>query len=349
MSFRRNAVLAALTGFALAAAFVPAPALADRGTVDQVNLTTSLNIPRGVGNVLVVEKTLDLAAGEARHLRGRLEAVSSTTGTVAMNATLICKDQAGVKVGSSATSSRNHEGSDAPYKDVGHLPLYVDMLFVAPAAGTYKCGLYGLTDVSNATEYHLAVVTGGKTWLQVSNENQPGANWWRGPACSSTGDSATCTYLGTSAKADTFVFYNDGSTPVKWRHAPGTTSVQALADVTVTTCYKGTASCDGVPDSERLPRTSSSYSSVSFRMDVIQLDAAGSHTCRLTQTEPVTNKVSDEAHHYTAYLSLPSVPVDSSCGDQFLLRVYVKHLSGSPIKIDGQQSTSLTNGIMMNL
>ncbi|GLW33127.1 hypothetical protein [Actinoplanes regularis] len=328
---------------------VPAPALGDRGAVDQFNRTTSLDIPREGRNVLVVEKSLDLAAGEARHLRGRLEAVSSTTGTVAMNATLICNDQAGTKVGSSATSSRNHEGSDASYKDTGHLPLYVDMLFVAPAAGTYLCGLYGLTDVSNATDYHLAVVTGGKTWLQVSAEDQPGANWWRGPACSSSGDSVSCTYLGTSAKADTFVFYNDGSTPVKWRHAPGATAVQALANVTVTTCYKGTKSCAGVPESERLARTATSSSSVSFRMDVIQLDAAGSHTCRLTQTTPVTNKISDEAHHYVTYLSLPSVPVDSSCGDQFLLRVYVKHLSGSPIKIDGQQSTSLTNGIMMNL
>jgi hypothetical protein len=348
MRLRRCALTVALVG--LAAVLAPAPALADRGTVGEVRPQTSVTFDGTQGDVLVVETTLDLAAGESRHLRGRLEAVSSTTGTVAMNATLKCFSPQGSTVGPTSTSSRNHEGSDAAYKDEGHLPLYVDDLLVAPAAGRYRCGLYGRTASTSITGYRLAVVTGGKSWLQFSLQDQAGAGRWDSLPCSSVGDSPTCTYLGKGKAVDAFVFYNDGSTPLKWRHAPGATSVQALANVTVTTCYKLTASCDGVPEADREPRAPDSYSSVSFRLDVIQLDQAGSHTCQSTQTEPVTNKVRDEAHHYTSYLSLAAVPVNASCGDQFLLRVYVKHLSGSPIKIDGRQSsTSLTNGIMMNL
>jgi hypothetical protein len=355
-NLRRNIVTAALLG--LVAVLLPAPAMADKGLVDQYPLTTSLNIyPPATGQsaqyVKVVDTQLNLAAGESRHLRGRLETVSSTTGVVAFNAAVQCfATGSDARIGRLAVSSRNHEGSDASYAVTGHLPLLVDKLFTAPSAGSYTCGLYGLTASTSITGYHLAVVTGGKSYLQVSDVDQAGAGAWDSLQCNSKGNNTAdskCTFIGTSAKSDVFVFYNDGSTPKKWAYAPGTTTVQALANVTVTTCYQGTASCDGVPESERLPRTANSYSAVQFRLDVIQLGADNSHACYTAPATTVTNNVRDDAHHYTAYLGT-TVTVDPSCGSMFLMRVYVKHVSGSPVKIDGvQEPSSLTNGIMMNL
>ncbi|GIF05487.1 hypothetical protein [Actinoplanes siamensis] len=350
-NLRRTTAVLALAGIALA--LVPGSAQADRGPVGQAKPTTSITFRPGQGDVLVAAAKLEnLAAGESRRLHGRLEAVSSTTTVVAMNATIRCfADEARTQqIGVVSTSSRNHEGSDAPYAVTGHLPLLVDKLFTAPSAGTFHCGLFGRTDSTSNSDYNLAVVTGGKSYLEYSLQDQPGAGWWDSLPCDSQGTAATCTYIGTSTKTDTFTFYDDGSTVQKWAYAPGTTAVQALANVTVTTCYQGTASCKGVPAADQLPRTANSYTAATFRMDVIQLKTDNSHACKTTSTTPVTNKIRDDAHHYTANLSLASVPVDPACGNLFLLRVYIKHVSGSPLKIDGHQnSTSLANGIMMNL
>ncbi|WP_436521520.1 hypothetical protein [Actinoplanes sp. HUAS TT8] len=356
-NLRRNTVIAALLG--LVAVLLPAPAMADKGTVDQVSRTASLNIyPPAAGasatytNVITV--ALDLVAGEHRHLRGRLETVSSTTGVVAFNAAIWCTPSTDLtdEIGNRAVSSRNHEGSDASYAETGHLPLLVDKLFTAPYTGRFICSLNGLTASSSITGYHLGVVTGGKTYLQTSSDNQVGAGAWESLPCASQGNSqagSQCTFLGTGGKSDVFVFYNDGSTVKKWAYGPGVTKVQAYANVLVTTCYKSTASCDGVPESDRLARTANSYSAVQFRLDVIQLGTDNSHACYTPPATTVTNNVRDDAHHFTAFMNT-TVDVDPNCGQYFIMRVYVKLLSGSPIKIDGVQNTSsLTNGIMLNL
>lgn len=330
---------------------VLAPAVdarADRGTVSKYFPTRSVQFRDGDGDVLVVEKTLNLVAGDRRHLHARLEAVSSTKQIVAMNAVIKCF---GTGLIGQSTTSRNHEGSDGPYAEPGHLPLYVDLLVSVETAGTYRCGLYAKTSGNVSGGYNLAVVTGGQSWLEISDSPQYGADRWENPVCGSTGSEPSCTFVGPSNK-DSFVFYDDGTPKKKWTRAAGTSAVEALANVTVTTCYQGTSSCDGIPAGDQLPRPTggSSKSVISFRLDVLQLDVAGSHTCKTTQSPVETNNITDNAHHYTAYLSIPNVAVDKTCGDTFMMRVYVKHISGSGIKIDGQQgATSLTNGIMMNL
>lgn len=325
-------------------------AQADKGPVTRTTLGSPVNFAPG-GDRLIVGTTLNLVAGESRHLRGRLEATSSTTVIVAMNATLKCLG-GGAQVGISSTSSRNHEGSDTTsYAVDGHLPLYADLLFTAPTSGSYQCGLYGRTATSRTDlTYHLTAVAGGYTWLEASQTNQVGAHWWQNPVCDSIGSSPTCTYIGPGQPDSAFVFYEPGVPHDKWTVGGSTTAVQALANVTMTTCYQGTASCDRVPEAYRLARTSGSHSVVNVRFEVLQMDADGTHTCNKTTTAVSAKTILDDAHHYTAYLSLPSVPVLSTCGRQFMMRVYVEHISGSPIKIDGVQGqTSLANGIMMNL
>ncbi|HLL64860.1 MAG TPA: hypothetical protein VK453_03820 [Micromonosporaceae bacterium] len=341
----------AISVLAAIAVAVPAGAArADQGPVTRSMLDAPVHFAPG-GDRLIVGTTLDLAAGESRHLQGRLEATSSTTVIVAMNATVKCLSGT-TQVGISSTSSRNHEGRDTTsYAVDGHLPLVVDLLFTAPAAGSYRCGLYGRTATNQSgLTYHLSAVAGGKTWLAASQTNQVGAHWWQNPPCDSRGTSSTCTYVGPGQPDSAFVFYEPGLPHDKWTVGGDARFVQALANVTVTTCYRGTASCDRVPEANRLARTVGSHSLVAVRLEVLQMDGDGSHTCNTTRTARSVKTMLDDAHHYTAYLSLPSVPVLTSCGRQFMMRVYVEHVSGSPVKIDGVQgATSLTNGIMMNL
>ncbi|MCA2213283.1 hypothetical protein [Jidongwangia harbinensis] len=325
-------------------------AQADRGPVDRTTLPGETSFRPGAGLVRIVGTTLTLAAGESRHLRGRLEATSDTKDVVAMNATVRCL--AGpVQVGVSASSSRNHEGYDTTYYALdGHLPLYADLLFTAPAAGTYECGLYGVTASTSNPDYTLTAVP-GRTWLEASRTDQAGAHWWQNPVCDSIGSSPTCSYIGPGQPGHAFVFYEPGLPHDQWTPGPGTTAVQASANVTLTTCYRLTASCSPsrVPEADRLPRGPESRSVVRLRLEALQMNAAGSHTCHTNATAPSTAQIMDDAHHYTAYLALPDIPVRPDCGRVFMLRVFVEHVSGSPVKIDGLQSTSLTNGMMLNL
>ncbi|GIM66375.1 hypothetical protein Aau02nite_22830 [Amorphoplanes auranticolor] len=327
-----------------------AAAHADQGPVDRVTLAEEVSFVPGAGLTRIVGTTLTLAAGESRHLRGRLQAKSDTENIVAMNATIRCLSGS-TQVGVSSSASRNHEGSDTEsYSVDGQLPLTADLLFTAPTAGSYQCGLYGVTASSSTTGYTLTAVP-GSTWVEASRSDQPGAHWWQNPVCNSTGTSSTCSYIGPGQPASAFVFYEPGLPHDQWTVGAGTTAVQALANVTLTTCYRLTASCSPsqVPEAVRLPRGPGSKSVVRLRLEALQMNAAGSHTCENNATTLTTATILDDAHHYTANLSLPRIPVLSTCGRKFMLRVYVEYVSGSPVKIDGLQSTSLTNGMMLNL
>lgn len=332
------------TVFGTVAAVAATPAHADQGTTTRVSLATSTNFyPDATTRLL--SRTVTLAAGESRHVRGRLEATSSTTVNALMDDIVKCVDATGTAVGVASASARNHEGSDTTYYAVpGHLPLYADLLFTAPAAGSYTCGLYGYTSSGNSSSYHLTAVA-ADTWLEVSDADQPGAHWWQNPTCNSTGTSGTCTYVGTS-NSDAWVFYDDGTPVYKWTAASGATAVTALANLELTTCYTGTGSCDSraVPYEKPL----GTNSTVDLRFEFVQLDTTA-HTCRINASTTSRRTIQDNAHHYAAYFSLSNIPIDASCGTRtFIMRVYVGYVSGNPVKIDGTQSVSLTNGIAMN-
>jgi hypothetical protein len=324
----------------------PAPAAqADAGPVTRTTLTSANSFYSRTEERLL-SRTVTLAAGESRHVRGRLEATSSVTQIVAMNNTLKCVSSSGSVVGITATSSRNHEGSDTTYyAEPGHLPIYADLLFTAPSAGTYTCGLYGYTASSSLTSYHLTAVA-NDTWLEMSDIDQVGAHWWQNPTCNSTGTSNTCTYIGAGTST-AWVFYNDGTPVYKWDAAGAATGVQALANLELTTCYSGTASCSGIAAYQK-PRGTNS--AVDVRFELIQLDTTA-HTCRAITTETSRRTIRDDAHHYVANFALSGISIDPACGTRtFIMRIFVRHVSGNPIKIDGVQSTtSLTNGIAMNI
>jgi hypothetical protein len=125
--------------------------------------------------------------------------------------------------------------------------------------------------------------------------------------------------------------------------------MQALANMTVTTCYQNTGSCRR-PSVAPYQKPRGTNAVIDARLELIQLDPT-LHTCRTTATATTRHTVRDDAHHYAAYFSLPRVTIDPTCGTRmFITRIVVTHISGQPVKIDGVQGTSaLTHGIAMNL
>lgn len=315
------------------------------GSVGRLTLAADTDIPRGA-TVDLLRRTMTLEAGEKRHLRGRLEATSSTTGIVGLTERIRCLDSTGETVPVVAASARNHEGSDtSTYAIPGHLPLYADLLFTAPTAGVYTCVLQGTAYSTLPGTYHLTAVA-NSTWLESDDTHQQGARWWQNPACASADTAGACTYVGGgAARRDAWVFYDDGTPVHKWQAHPDAVSVSAQANVELTTCYRGTASC--AETMQVHPRGRNAV--VDTRFEFIQLDATA-HACR-THSAPARRTVTDDAHHAVGYSALSNLPVDPACGSRtFLMRVYVKHVSGQTVKIDGVQSgiTSLTNGIAFN-
>ncbi|MFF4668146.1 hypothetical protein [Streptomyces sp. NPDC001282] len=320
-------------------------AAAGAGSVTRGTLAVDTDIPRGV-TVDLVRRTIALSAGEKRHLHARLEATSTTTGIVGLTQRIRCLNASGSTVSVVAASARNHEGSDTTtYATPGHLPLYADLLFTAPTAGTYTCVLQGTAYSSLPGSYHLTAVA-NNTWLETDDTDQTGARWWQNPACESDDSAGACTYVGDgAARRDAWVFYDDGTPVYKWQAHPDAVSVSAQANLELTTCYQATASCAGAM--QVYPRGENAV--VDTRFEFIQLDATG-HTCR-THSATARRTITDDAHHAVGYSSLTGIPIDSACGTRtFLLRFYVKHVSGQTVKIDGVQSgtTSLTNGIGFN-
>lgn len=339
----RKTLTAALTAMLLPLWSSTAQAQSAHAT--RITLDRNVDIPRNTTSELL-RKTLTLSAGEKRHLRGRLETTSSTTGIVGITSRIKCVGPAGAPVGVIAASARNHEGYDAStYATPGHLPIYADLLLTAPVAGVYTCYLYGSAYSTLTGEYHLTAVA-GNTWLEVSDADEVGASWWQNPPCESADPNGQCTYVGDGAAAqDAWVFYRDGTPVQKWQAHAAATTVSAQANVELTTCYKGTASCADTMEEYARGRNAV----VDLRFEFIQLDGTG-HACR-THSTSTRRTVTDDAHHYAAYLRLSDLPVDSKCGTRtFLMRVYVKHVSGQTIKVDGVQKgvTSLTNGIAFN-
>lgn len=119
--------------------------------------------------------------------------------------------------------------------------------------------------------------------------------------------------------------------------------MQSLANLTVTTCYLNTASCQRSSVAPyQMARGTNAV--IDARLEVVQLDPTA-HTCRNTATATTRHTIRDDAHHYAAYFRLPQVTIDPTCGTRmFIMRIVVTHISGQPVKIDGLQGTSALRG-----
>src|SRR5690606_16394816 len=86
-----------LLTLAMSAATATAPAGADAAPVTRMTLDQDVPLPAGT-TTSVVRQAVDLAAGESRHIRGRINTTSRTTRVVALSPSVLCSDSPGPQV-----------------------------------------------------------------------------------------------------------------------------------------------------------------------------------------------------------------------------------------------------------
>ena len=321
-------------------------AVTKAGSVTRGTLVVDTRLSPGV-TVDLVRRTIVLGTGEKRHLRAQFKATSTTTGIVGLTQRIRCLNSSGATVSVVAASARNHEGSDTTtYATPGHLPLYADLLFTAPSAGTYTCVLQGTAYSSLPGSYHLTArspTTPGSRRTTPTGPEHAGGRTRLAKVMTARVHAPTSVMERPAAMRGCSTTTGPRST--SGRRTRTRSASRAQANLELTTCYQGTASCAAAM--EVYPRGKNAV--VDARLELVQLDATG-HTCR-TNSTTARRTITDDAHHAVGYSSLTDVPIDPACGTRtFLLRIYVKHVSGQTVKIDGIQSgiTSLTNGIAFN-
>jgi hypothetical protein len=264
-----------------------------------------------------------------------------------------------------AGASQNYQGPNTPagpsYPTTGHIVFYPLLLLQAPYAGNYSCHLYATSEDGPTMAVGRSFQGDNTTWLRVSAANEAGAQWWQDRSCDewgnvggNAGPSRTlpgtdnngtinnyppswCNYLGGPVgRPEIYVFFNDESyatLPPQWEAANNAAFVDVRDSLMVTTCYQSN-SCiakeRGQPDQG---------SGVDSYLELMQLNAAGG-SCNVTQSPDQVSNVTSSAHHYMIYHELLTVPVLPSCGSRkFLVMIFVKWISGNPVKIDGSQYT----------
>ena len=301
------------------------------------------------GNVapVLAETSFTMQAGERRRAFGRVDIVSSTTSTVLAQAYTECTGPNGFETQRGDTN-QNHEGKNAgglSYPFPGELSLYPSLLIKAPTTGTYTCRLSAVgTD-------DLAVVgrdydNFSVTWLMVSAAPDKGASWWQNLPCDEWGDpgptaahgASSCLYLaGATNQQQIYIFQDDGSPASAWEADSKAAFVDANDSLLLTTCDYGTTSCtsDNTEGWWNYLTDNPGGTTVQSHLELIQLDHDGG-ICNITSSPDQITKVGNAPHHYELYHSLLDVPIYPCNGSRlFKLRIFLKYLSGNPVKIDG--------------
>jgi len=172
-----------------------------------------------------------------------------------------------------------------------------------------------------------------RTYLQVSDADEVGSHWWQNPDCTSTGV-GDCVYLGPGQPASQAYLLDartsDGSPADPWFAADNATQAVVTANVEATTCYRGSSSCNhkGIDVSDN--------STVVSHLEAVQVDRHGL-ACNVTQSPDRTDVIGNIPHHYNIAYTPMVVPVLSTCGGsrEFIVRVFIRMVSGNPVKIDG--------------
>jgi hypothetical protein len=333
-------VTLAATLYASAGPVTPASAQTAPGVVTyplQGNDDGGTWIPGGDPAVSLITKDIALRAGESRQVVGQVRAImdpalnlSSIDDTVAVQ----CLNSSGAQSGVSAWAETSLVPGRAD-------TLRPSLLFTAPSAGVYRCHL--LAVIQSAPSSIRMKALNGLTYLMLSTGDEVGSHWWQNPDCDSPGTLPTCTYLGGPMGPQwSYLFYNDSTPRYAWTAADNATLASATANVELTTCGH-TLSCGG-------SKFDSDGSTVVSHLEAVQLDAAG-RPCNLTRSGDRTDFIGKIPHHYNIPYLLSSVPVLSNCGSRrFIVRVYMKWVSGNPVKIDGTRPDPLaeTNAFIVN-
>lgn len=342
MSIPLVRLIAALVLSAAVMIISPNPASAVQGSMSRTSLTTSVTVSVNQSVDLITLPPKTLQAGQSIFLQGRVQARSNTVYAVGQVAEIGCLGGPGT-VGE-VRATRNHEGTDFPYATPGELFVLVDYLFTAPANGTYTCRL--ITRIWTSEPTRKLTIVPSDTRIEVSDDVQVGAHNWLTKECNSYGTTPTCLYIGAPGHPDTtWVFYSDFSPRYIWRAASNATRVEARGVLQITTCNEATASC--IDSVDQYGTHGSSL--VGVRLEFIQLDSQNM-ACATFATPTEYYTVGQQAHHYVLTRSISPVTPDPNCTRNFILRFYVNHAGGNPVKIDGVSEGFIqTNASAFNL
>jgi hypothetical protein len=196
------------------------------------------------------------------------------------------------------------------------------LLFTAPTSGTWTCYLFGLSIVSTTTKPTMTVLGSGRTYLDMSDGNHSSGQMWQGSA-------PAYLYMGPKAGEDNAQYILAGS----FQALPALTgrTVTGAADVAITTCYNGTASCPSAHWG------SSGSTTIDTRLVMSRMRADGT-VCAVTNIPSSGYKrtvISNAIHH----LKIDNAGVASNapatgCTSRFVIKLYVAWIAGNPFELE---------------
>ena len=304
-----------------------------------------------VSDPVLAETSFTMQPMERRRVFGRAEIASSSDSISLAVAFVQCVGPDGF-ASQHGDTNQNHQGKNTPigpsYPHRGELALYPSLLLVADKPGTYTCSLVASGDkalTAIARDYDGSSMT----WLQVSAEADSGAGWWQNLFCDMYGHTvptdengnSSCLYLdGATNQKQIYIFDNDGSPARIWQADSKAAFVDASDSLLLTTCYYGTHSCTSDNTEGWLDYVfdNPGGTMVQSHLELIQLNPDGG-VCNATWSPDQTTRIGNDPHHYMLYHSLVDVPIYPCNGSRsFKLRIFLKYLSGNPVKIDGSGS-----------
>jgi hypothetical protein len=320
---------------------------------------------------------LSMAPREIRRVTDQLDVSSRTGRSPEVDNKVICLDQNSNIIGPPGTPplpysndnyNLNGTATGSNYtQEHGHAYQWnVSTLIQAPPQNpteNYFCQLLTRIDPPNRMTV-LAPTTGETkfgTWLEVSSQNEPGAQELQTPFCASNGrnsDVSDCKYLGPSRLHDPSA-RNASWEPNEFLTAANNASgIDGIATFQITSCYHGTASC--VPSQW-------GYHGFLCHIGVRRCgDAAGTSYLNIEQLYPngslcqinrvfsekssggkvflsESYDISNDQHHLPLYYHI-TAPVKACGGSrQFKVILHITWTGGNPVKIDGGNVNILNN------
>jgi hypothetical protein len=324
--------------------------------------------------------SFSMAPGEIRRVTDQLDIRSRTGRSPEVDNKVICLDQNSNIIGPPGTppqpySNENYAaggaGTGTNYtQEHGHAYQWnVSTLIQAPPQNpqeNYFCQLLARIDPPDRMTV-LAPTTGETkfgTWLEVSPQNEVGAQQLQAPYCESNDKGgqnigggtykngySVCSYLGPGRLRDPSARNVSWQPDEFWTAASNASFIDGIATFQITSCYHGTASC--VPSQW-------GYHGFLCHIGVRRCgDAGGTSYLNIEQLYPngslcQVNRVfserssggkvflsesfdiSNDQHHLPLYYQVYA-PVSQNCGGsrQFKVILHIRWTGGNPVKIDG--------------
>ena len=322
--------------------------------------------------------SFSMAPGEIRRVTDQLDIRSRTGRSPEVDNKVICLDQNSNIIGPPGSqpipySNENYAQNAAVAtgtnytQEHGHAYQWnVSALIQAPPQNpteNYFCQLLARIDPPDRMTV-LAPTTGQTkfgTWLDVSPQNEVGAQQLQAPYCASNGrnsDVSDCKYLGPARLHDPSA-RNASWEPNEFLTAANNASgIDGIATFQITSCPHGTGSCvpsqwgyHGFLCSIQIRRCKDAAGKSYLNIEQLYPDGSVCQVNRVFSERSSGGKVylsesydiSNDQHHLPLYYHI-SAPVKACGGSrQFKVILHITWTGGNPVKIDGGNVNILNN------